>query len=38
MQYWNIDDSDIVPVGFGLGAQEPQNETREFGIEVKYRF
>jgi hypothetical protein len=38
MHFWDIDDSDIVPVGFGLGAQEPQNETREYGIEVKYRF
>jgi hypothetical protein len=38
MQYWRIEDSDIVPVGFGFGAQEPQNETREYGLEMRYRF
>ena len=38
MQYWNIEDSDIVPIGFGIRGIEPKNETREFGLEVKYRF
>ena len=38
IQYWRIEDSDIVPVGFGFGVQEPQNETREYGVEVRYRF
>jgi hypothetical protein len=38
MHYWKIEDSDIVPIGFGFGGFEPQNETREFGLEVKYRF
>jgi len=38
MNYWSIEDSDIVPVGFGFGAREPKNETREYGLEVKYRF
>jgi len=38
MNYWHIGDSDIVPIGMGFGLQEPQNETREFGLEVKYRF
>lgn len=38
MHYWNINDSDIVPIGFGIGVQEPKNETREYGLEVKYRF
>ncbi|MGC2517834.1 MAG: outer membrane beta-barrel protein [Burkholderiales bacterium] len=37
-QYWNIKDSDIVPIGFGRGAQEPRNQTREYGLELKYRF
>ena len=38
MHYWRIEDSDIVPIGFGSGALEPKNETREYGLEVKYRF
>ena len=38
MQYWNIEDSDIVPIGFGIRGFEPKNETREYGLEVKYRF
>ena len=38
MHYWSIEDSDIVPVGFGFGGREPKNETREYGLEVKYRF
>jgi len=28
-EYWSIKDSDIVPIGFGFGGQEPKNETRE---------
>lgn len=36
--YWDIKDSDIQPIGFGLGALEPANTTRESGIEVRYRF
>ena len=38
MNYWSIEDSDIVPVGFGFVGREPKNETREYGLEVKYRF
>jgi hypothetical protein len=38
MHYWKIEDSDIVPIGFGFRGLEPKNETREYGLEVKYRF
>jgi hypothetical protein len=38
MNYWNIGDSDIVPIGFGVRGREPKNETREYGLELKYRF
>ena len=38
MQYWNIEDSDIVPIGFGFRGLEPKNETWEYGLQVKYRF
>ena len=38
MNYWSIEDSDIVPIGFGVFGREPKNETREYGLEVKYRF
>jgi hypothetical protein len=36
--YWKIDDSDVQPVGMGLGALEPGNTTHESGVEVRYRF
>jgi hypothetical protein len=40
LQYWKIDDSDLVvirsvPLTYGL---EPHNWTREIGVEVRYRF
>ena len=38
LHVWRIEDSDIVrvsPTFFGL---EPENETRELGVEVNYRF
>jgi len=38
LHYWNIEDSDIVPIGLGVRGFEPKNETTEFGLEVKYRF
>lgn len=38
MHYWHIEDSDIVSIGQGVAGLEPRNETREFGIEVRYRF
>jgi Outer membrane protein beta-barrel domain len=37
-EYWNIRDSDIQPAGFGLGLLEPANNTREYGVEARYRF
>jgi hypothetical protein len=38
LQYWKIKDSDIVPVAPGVGAMEPANWTREYGVELRYRF
>lgn len=38
MHYWKIEDSDTVPIGFGFSGIEPKNETREYGLELKYRF
>ena len=38
LQYWNIKDSDIVPIGLGKAAMEPANWTREYGLELRYRF
>jgi opacity protein-like surface antigen len=38
LHYWKIKDSDIVPIGFGFGAMEPENWTREYGLEFRYRF
>jgi len=38
LNYWKIKDSDIVPIGFGFGAMEPANWTREYGVELRYRF
>jgi hypothetical protein len=37
-QYWDIKDSDIQLIGFGLGGLEPANTTRESGVELRYRF
>jgi hypothetical protein len=40
--YWHIDDSQCVPPqvvnGVCQGAHEPQNYTREYGLELRYRF
>lgn len=36
--YWDIEDSDIQPIGGGFAALEPANTTRESGVEVRYRF
>jgi hypothetical protein len=36
--YWSIKDSDTVPIGLGFVAQEPANWTREYGVELRYRF
>lgn len=38
LQYWKIGDSDSVPIGLGYTAMEPANWTREYGVEVRYRF
>ncbi len=38
MHYWKIKDSDIQPIGAGLGGLEPANWTRESGVEFRYRF
>ena len=36
--YWNIGDSDTVSVGLGQSGYEPANWTREYGVELRYRF
>jgi hypothetical protein len=36
--YWKIKNSDVQPIGFGLGVLEPANDTYETGIELRYRF
>jgi len=40
--YWHIKDSDVqfagVVQGRGRFAQEPENYTRESGLELRYRF
>jgi hypothetical protein len=38
LHFWSIEDSDTVTIGTGISGLEPQNETREYGIELKYRF
>jgi hypothetical protein len=38
LHYWSIKDSDVVPVGLGSAAMEPANWTREYGLELRYRF
>jgi hypothetical protein len=38
LHYWNIKDSDVVPIGGGFGALEPANKTTEYGLELRYRF
>jgi hypothetical protein len=38
LHYWNIKDSDVVPIGSGLAGLEPANETTEYGLELRYRF
>jgi hypothetical protein len=36
--YWHIQDSDVVPIGGGYVGLEPENYTREYGVELRYRF
>ena len=36
--YWKIKDSEIEPIGGGLAVLEPENSTREYGLELRFRF
>jgi hypothetical protein len=36
--YWHINDSDVQPIGLGRAGREPENWTRESGLELRYRF
>jgi hypothetical protein len=36
--YWHIQDSDVVPVSSTQAGLEPENYTREYGVELRYRF
>ncbi len=38
LDYWDIKDSDVQPIGMGLAGYEPANWTREAGVELRYRF
>ncbi len=38
MNYWKIEDSDIVFIGKNSYGLEPKNWTREVGVEFKYKF
>jgi len=38
MHYWNIEDSDSARISQILLGIEPKNQTREAGVEVRYRF
>ncbi len=38
LHYWNIKDSEIVPLGGGFVGLEPANKTTEYGLELRYRF
>lgn len=38
LHYWKIRDSDVVPIGLGRVGMEPENSTREYGVELRYRF
>ncbi len=36
--YWDVEDSDVQPIGVGIAGREPANWTRESGVELRYRF
>ena len=36
--YWHINDSDVQPIGRGRAGLEPENWTRESGLELRSRF
>ena len=38
LHYWKIKDSDVVPIGLGRVGMEPENWTREYGVEFRFRF
>ena len=38
LHYWKIKDSDIVLISPTVGLLEPANWTREYGVELRYRF
>ncbi|HEX9184158.1 MAG TPA: hypothetical protein VF876_12955, partial [Burkholderiales bacterium] len=38
LHYWDLKDSDLQPAGLGVLVYEPANETREAGLELRYRF
>jgi len=38
LHYWNIKESNIVPVAPGIGTLGRANWTREYGVELRYRF
>ncbi|HKW37188.1 MAG TPA: hypothetical protein VJO54_05195 [Burkholderiales bacterium] len=38
LHYWHIQDSDVQPIGGGQLGLEPENFTREYGLELRYRF
>jgi hypothetical protein len=38
LHYWHIQDSDVQPIGGGFSGLEPENFTREYGLELRYRF
>jgi hypothetical protein len=38
LHFWDVDDSDLQPAAPGIAVYEPANETREAGIELRYRF
>jgi hypothetical protein len=38
LHYWHIQDSDLQPIGGGFSGLEPENFTREYGLELRYRF
>ena len=38
LHYWHVGESDLQPIGQGQFGFEPENWTREAGVEFRYRF
>lgn len=38
LHYWNVKDSELQAIAPGSAVYEPANETREAGVELRYRF